>query len=190
MYLILGLGNPGPEYDRTRHNAGYLVVDALAGKHRIKISQHKYNSHYGDGEIDNCRVVISKPLTYMNESGKAAKAILNALDIPLENVIVVHDDIDIPLGKIKIKHEGGDAGQRGVRSLINTLHSDRFTRVRVGIGRPANQNDDISDYVLSPFGKEEREQFRDVVEQAVQLIEQTLRNLNNRGKAEKGEAAS
>lgn len=189
MYLILGLGNPGPEYARTRHNAGYLVVDALAGKHRFKFSQHKYNSLYGEGEIDGCRVVISKPLTYMNESGKAAKAILNALDIPLENVIVVHDDIDVPLGKIKIKHEGGDAGQRGVRSLLNTFHTDQFTRVRVGIGRPAG-NEDIADYVLSPFEKEEWERFGDIVEQAVLLIEQTLQELIRRNNANHGETRS
>ena len=188
MYLILGLGNPGPEYDRTRHNAGYLVVDALARKHRIKISQHKYNSLYGDGEIDHCRIVISKPLTYMNESGKAAKAILKALDIPLKNVIVVHDDIDVPLGKIKIKHEGGDAGQRGVRSLINTFHTDQFTRIRIGIDRPANK-EDIVDYVLSPFGKEEWERFADVVEHAIRSVEKTLRDLIGRDNAKKGEAS-
>ena len=187
MYLILGLGNPGPEYVRTRHNAGYMVVDALAGKHRVKISHHKYNSLYGEGEIGGCRVVISKPLTYMNESGKAAKAILNALDIPLENVIVVHDDIDVPLGKIKIKHEGGDAGQRGVRSLMNTFQTDQFTRVRVGIGRPADK-DDIVDYVLSPFEKEEWDLFGGIVEQATQLIEQTLQELIRKNNANCGEA--
>ena len=125
----------------------------------------------------------------MNESGKAAKAILKALDIPLENVIVVHDDIDVPLDKIKVKHEGGDAGQRGVRSLLNTFHTDQFTRVRIGIDRPANK-DDIVDYVLSPFEKEEWERFGRVVELAVRLIEQTLQDLIRRNTAKEGETQS
>ena len=179
MFLVLGLGNPGAEYERTRHNAGYLVVDAFAEKHRIKLSQNKYSSIYGEGEVDGCRVAVAKPLTYMNESGLAAKAIIKARDIPLENIIVVHDDIDLAPGKIKIKHEGGDAGQRGIRSLMNHFHTDRFTRVRVGIGRPADR-DAVVDYVLSPFGKEEWKQFGEVVEQAVQSIEHTLQEFKSR----------
>lgn len=180
MFLVLGLGNPGAEYERTRHNAGYMVVDAFAEKHRIRLSQHKYSSVYGEGEINDCRVALAKPLTYMNESGQAAKAITKARDIPLENLIVVHDDIDLQPGKIKIKHEGGDAGQRGVRSLIHHFHTDQFTRIRIGIGRPAKNTMDVSDYVLSPFGKEEWRQFGDVIEHAVQLLEQTLQEFKNR----------
>jgi PTH1 family peptidyl-tRNA hydrolase len=180
VFLVLGLGNPGEEYERTRHNAGYLVVDALAEKHRIRLSQNKYCSIYGEGEIDGCRVAIAKPLTYMNESGQAAKAIVKARDIPLENLIVVHDDIDLQPGKIKIKHEGGDAGQRGVRSLIHHFHTDCFTRIRVGIGRPASNSMDIADYVLSSFGKEEWKQFGDVVNHAIQLVEETLQEFKNR----------
>ena len=189
MYLILGLGNPGPDYERTRHNAGFMVVDELARKHHIRFSQHKHNCIYGEGDIDGCRVVISKPLTYMNESGKAAKSILKALDIPTESVIVVHDDIDVPLGKIKIKHEGGDAGQRGVRSLMNLLQTDRFTRIRVGIDRPTDK-DDIVDYVLSPFEKAEKEKLSDIIDQAIQLIEQTLREFKSRGKPAEGATTS
>lgn len=180
MFLVLGLGNPGAEYERTRHNAGYMVVDAFAENHHIRLTQHKYFSVYGEGETAECRVALAKPLTYMNESGQAAKAIVKARDIPLENLIVVHDDIDLQLGKIKIKHEGGDAGQRGIRSLIHHFHTDRFTRIRVGIGRPPPGHQDIADYVLSPFGREERAQLVDVIGQAVQLIEKTLQEFKAR----------
>lgn len=187
MYLVLGLGNPGPRYEQTRHNVGFLVVDALAEKHRIKLAQRKYRSFCGDGEIDGRPVVAAKPMTYMNESGKAARAITDALGIPPENVVVVHDDIDLPFGKIKIKHKGGAAGQRGTLSIIDSLQTDRFTRIRVGVGRPADR-DDIVDYVLSPFTDEEWAALGGVVEQAVGLIERTLKEFNSGTKLKEEEA--
>ncbi|GJL78680.1 MAG: peptidyl-tRNA hydrolase [Nitrospinaceae bacterium] len=179
MFLILGLGNPGPRYELTRHNAGFLVVDHLAAKHRIPLTHHKYRCQYGEGEICGARVMVAKPMTYMNESGKSAKAILSALQIKPERIIVVYDEIDLPLGKIKIRTKGGDAGQRGLRSIIELLGTGEFYRVRVGIGRPEHR-DEIVDYVLSPFEEEEVETFNDVIEQAVRVIESTLSELKNR----------
>lgn len=169
----MGLGNPGPRYELTRHNAGFLVVDNLAEKHRIKLSQQKNVSLCGQGEIEGCQVLIAKPSTYMNHSGKAAKALLKALNIRAERLIVVHDDIDLPLGKIRKKSSGGDGGQRGIRSIAETINTDRFHRIRIGIGRPENR-DDVVDYVLSPFEKGDFRIFDDVIEQAIRMVELTL----------------
>jgi len=179
VFLILGLGNPGPRYELTRHNAGFLVVDNLADKHRIQLTRRKYRCHYGEGKICGVRVMVAKPMTYMNESGKSAKAILSDLKIPPHRVIVVHDDIDLPLGRIKTKSKGGDGGQRGLRSIAETLRTKEFHRIRIGIGRPEHQGE-IVDYVLSPFDEEEVQQLNDVIEQAVGLIESTLLELSQR----------
>jgi len=179
VYLILGLGNPGPRYELTRHNIGFLVVDNLAEKYRIRLTRHRHQSLYGSGDIGGRRVWVAKPMTYMNESGRAARSWVSAAGIFPENVIVVHDDIDLPLGKIKVKHQGGDAGQRGVRSIIQCLDTDRFTRVRLGIGRPQDR-DDIIDYVLTPFTDDELDSLNPLMEQAVQTIENTLQEFNHR----------
>ncbi|MBI5427730.1 MAG: aminoacyl-tRNA hydrolase [Nitrospinae bacterium] len=181
MYLVLGLGNPGPRYERTRHNAGFLAVDFLTGKHRIKLAERKFYSLCGNGEVGGCPVMVCKPMTYMNESGKSARSITAALRIPPENVIVVHDDIDIPFGKIKVKHKGGAGGQRGVLSIMEALRTDLFSRVRIGVGRPEHK-DDIVDYVLSPFENGEWSELDRVIEQAAELVERTLREFNNRTK--------
>jgi len=173
VYLILGLGNPGPRYELTRHNVGFLVVDNLAEKHRIQLTHHQHQSLLGRGHIDGHPVVIAKPMTYMNESGRAARALLNALKLSPERMIVVHDDIDLVLGKIKRKFQGGDAGQRGIASCIEKLGTDCFARVRVGIGRPENK-DEIVDYVLSPFSEGEMTELNDTVERAVQRVEEVL----------------
>ncbi|MCH8156579.1 MAG: aminoacyl-tRNA hydrolase [Nitrospinae bacterium] len=179
MFLIIGLGNPGPRYELTRHNIGYLVADNLAEKHRIQLTQHKHRALLGEGEIGSLQVTVAKPMTYMNESGRAAKALLSALKISPEQVLVVHDDIDLPLGKIKMKTKGGDAGQLGVRSIAERFGTDRFYRIRVGVGRPEDP-DDIVDYVLTPFTEEETSTLNEVVEEAVRKIEGTLAEMNKR----------
>lgn len=179
MLLILGLGNPGPRYELTRHNAGFLVADNLADKYGIDLNHHKYRCQYGDGEIGGVRVMVAKPMTYMNESGKSAKAILSALNITPDRIIVIHDDIDLPLGKVKQKSKGGDGGQLGLRSIAGSLRTRDFHRIRIGIGRPEDR-DDIVDYVLSPFQEEEIQLLNEVIEQAVSAVETTLLELNNR----------
>ena len=179
MFVILGLGNPGLEYKSTRHNLGFMVVDALEKKHKIKISNTLRYCVYGDGEINKTPVRIAKPMTYMNESGVAAKVILSTLDLSPDRLIVVHDEIDLVLGKLKIKHKGGDAGQRGVRSIIHRLDDDRFSRVRVGVGKPLN-NLDMVDYLLSPFDKNELPDVEAMIERGVEAIELTLEELNRK----------
>lgn len=179
MYLVLGLGNPGPRYADTRHNIGFCVADALAKKFRISQDLHRYHAVYGIGEISGEKIMVAKPLTYMNESGKAAKAILSACNIPCSDLIVVHDDIDLPLGKIRVRHQGSHAGQRGILSIIERLDTDLFTRIRVGVGRPA-QKEDIVEYVLSPFAPEEESQLREVIDTAVQCTEKTILDFQKR----------
>ena len=175
--MILGLGNPGPRYELTRHNAGFWVADNLAEKYNIRLDRHKYSSLYGKGEVEGLEVVIAKPMTYMNESGKAAKSLLSAFSLSPERMLVIHDDIDLPLGKIKKKLKGGDGGQRGIRSTIQSIRTREFARVRVGIGRPEDK-DDIVDYVLSPFDDEDSGLLNEVMEQAVQTVEAALKELN------------
>jgi len=177
VFLILGLGNPGPRYELTRHNAGFWVADNLAKKYSIRLDRHKYFSLYGKGEVEGLEVVIAKPMTYMNESGKAAKSLLSAFSLSPERMLVIHDDIDLPLGKIKKKFKGGDGGQRGIRSTIQSIRTREFARVRVGIGRPEDK-DDIVDYVLSPFDKEDSGLLNEAMEQAVQTVEAALKELN------------
>jgi peptidyl-tRNA hydrolase, PTH1 family len=178
VFLILGLGNPGPRYELTRHNAGFWVADSVADKYNIRLDCHKYFSLYGKGEVGGLEVVIAKPMTHMNESGKAAKSLLSAFNISPERMLLIHDDIDLPLGKIKKKFQGGDGGQRGIRSTIKSIQTREFARVRVGIGRPEDK-DDIVDYVLSPFDKEDSGLINETIEQAVQTVEAVLEELNN-----------
>lgn len=180
--MILGLGNPGPRYELTRHNAGFWVVDNLADKYKIRLDRHKYFSCYGKGEIGGLEVILAKPMTYMNESGKAAKSLLSAFNIFPDHMVVVHDDIDLPLGKIKKKFKGGDGGQRGIRSTIQSVRTGDFARVRVGIGRPEDK-DDIVDYVLSPFDEEDSGLVNEIMEEAVQTIEAALQEINKRSKS-------
>jgi len=182
VFLILGLGNPGPRYELTRHNVGFWVVDNLADKYKIPLRSHKYFSVYGKGKVGGLEVVIAKPITYMNESGKAAKSLLSAFNISPMHMLVIHDDIDLPLGKIKKKFNGGDGGQRGIRSTIQSMRTGEFGRVRVGIGRPEDK-DDIVDYVLSPFGQEDSGLINETMEQAVLTLEAALEELYKRSKS-------
>ena len=182
MFLILGLGNPGPRYELTRHNVGFWVVDNLADKYKIPLRSHKYFSVYGKGKVGGLEVVIAKPITYMNESGKAAKSLLSAFNISPKHMLVIHDDIDLPLGKIKKKFNGGDGGQRGIRSTIQSMRTGEFGRVRVGIGRPEDK-DDIVDYVLSPFDQEDSGLINETMEQAVRALEAALEELYKRSKS-------
>ncbi|MFQ5482508.1 MAG: aminoacyl-tRNA hydrolase [Nitrospinaceae bacterium] len=178
VFLVLGLGNPGPEYELTRHNAGFLALDTLSEKHGIPLDDHRFHALFGSGRVGECEAVLAKPLTYMNESGVAARALLKALELPPERLIVLHDDIDLQLGRIKCKFGGGNAGQKGIGSIIARLGTDKFHRVRLGIGRPESR-EEIVDYVLSPFTDEEVPEVNQVLEDAARRIEKTLIELNS-----------
>ncbi len=148
--IVVGLGNPGKKYGRTRHNAGFMVAEELARRLRIEISQEKCHSLIGRGHIETTQIVLVKPQTYMNESGRAVAALLQDFYISPGDLVVIHDELDLPLGTVRIKTGGGHGGHNGLRSIIDSLGTSDFIRVRMGIGRPA-QNVDSADYVLSPF---------------------------------------
>ena len=156
MKIIVGLGNPGRKYARTRHNAGFMAVDELAGSLHVEITQEKHHALLGRVRIDSTEAVLVKPQTYMNESGRAAAAVLRDTYSAVSDLIVVHDELDLPLGSVRVKTGGGHGGHNGLRSLIEHLGSPDFIRVRIGIGRP-EPGIESADYVLSPFRAEERE---------------------------------
>ena len=155
------------------------MADSLADKQRIALSKSKHKALYGEGEIGGCQVMIAKPMTYMNDSGQAAKLILSASGISPNRVLVIHDDIDLPLGKIKVKTKGGDAGQLGVRSITEKMGTDQYCRIRVGVGRPDDQGD-IVDYVLTSFTESETRLLNEVIEEAIIKVEETLMKMNKR----------
>jgi len=167
--LVVGLGNPGKAYEKTRHNTGFMVVDALAAEFSISVSQRAKGVRYGAGIIAGQAVTLAKPQGYMNRSGPPVQRLCRDLKLSSEAVTVIHDDIDIPLGNIKIKEKGGHGGHKGVRSLMDALGSDRFIRIRVGIGRPESATS-VTDYVLDDFAPEEKEILVEVVQRAKEAV--------------------
>ncbi|MEA5079140.1 MAG: aminoacyl-tRNA hydrolase [Anaerolineaceae bacterium] len=155
-YLIVGLGNPGREYRNTRHNVGFLAIDALAKSLNVTLGKVQSKALVGQGKFGASKVILVKPQTYMNLSGQAVSGLLNFYKISTEHLIVIHDDIDLPFGTIRIRPGGGSAGQRGVKSIIEKVGTQEFARMRLGVGRPPGQMDAAA-YVLQPFTKEDEE---------------------------------
>lgn len=174
MKLIVGLGNPGRVYRWTRHNVGFWIIEHLAGQHGIVLSRKGLNSVYGRGRVGNHEVVLAKPQTYMNLSGEAVSRLLRFFKIPPEDVVVLHDDLDLPWGKIRVRLRGGHGGHQGVKSIIETLGNDGFIRVKVGIGRPSHPNQDPADYVLEPLTGKEREELKEATARGAQAVETLL----------------
>ena len=171
MKLVVGLGNPGRAYRWTRHNMGFWLVERLASQHGIDLSQRRFQSLYGRGKIGNEQVILAKPLTYMNLSGEAVCRLLRFFKIQPENLVVLHDDLDLPFGKIRIRLQGGHGGHQGVKSIVEAIGSAEFVRLKVGIGRPAGPSQDPADYVLEHLAGEERKEFKAVVDKGVQGVE-------------------
>mgnify|MGYP000442268306 CR=1 FL=1 len=193
MKLILGLGNPGRGYHWTRHNAGFLLLDGLAKKHGIEVSRRGLKSLYGRGRIGTEEVVLAKPQTFMNLSGEAARRLLQFFKIPTENMIVLHDDLDLPPGKPRIRLRGGHGGHKGIRSIVEALGDDGFVRFKMGIGRPAHPGQDPADFVLEPLSGGEREAFLKSVEGNLKALEvlilegpQKAMNLFHKSNEERG----
>jgi PTH1 family peptidyl-tRNA hydrolase len=156
MKLIIGLGNPGADYERTRHNAGWIVVDAFARKFRIDISKHEKESFTGTGRVGGGSVLVAKPQTFMNLSGDAVKLLTNAYAESLDDVIVVYDDIDLPLGKLRIRANGSSGTHNGMRSIVASLAGEGFARLRFGVrGTDYSEGPRLRDYVLDDFTSEE-----------------------------------
>jgi PTH1 family peptidyl-tRNA hydrolase len=169
MKIIVGLGNPGRKYERTRHNAGFMAIDELAGSLHVAIAQEKHHALIVRTRIGSTEAVLAKPQTYMNESGRAVGAIVRDAYAGVSELIVVHDELDLPLGFVRVKIGGGHGGHNGLRSLIECLGSAEFIRVRVGIGRP-DPGMDPADYVLSPFTAEERKLAPKAIAKAAEAV--------------------
>lgn len=169
MRLIVGLGNPGPQYAWTRHNLGYLVVAALAEDWGILLKSHKMDAVWGQGRVNGEAIVLAQPTTYMNLSGRAVSRLLHYWKLLPSDLIIVHDDLDVPAGRVKLVLGGGAGGHRGVLSIMNALDTADFYRVKMGIGRPpAGMLSE--DYVLKSYGREELEGAAALVEIAVQAV--------------------
>ncbi len=176
MYLIIGLGNPEEKYSNTRHNMGFDVINELSQKCDIKVSKYKFDALYGMGEINGKKVIMVKPQTYMNLSGESIRDIVNFYKIPVENVIIVCDDINIETGRIRIRPKGSDGGHNGLKSIIYQLASDEFVRIRMGVGAPKHEDYDLADYVLGKFSKEEIELLTPVAKKVTEAIEVIIKD--------------
>ncbi len=170
--LIVGLGNPGPQYELNRHNIGFIVTDDLASKHSISISKKKELCIIGSGRVDDIDVILAKPQTYMNKSGNGVVRLLNFFKIEPKDLIVVHDDLDLEFGQVKIKEQGGHGGHNGIRSIMQSLSVSEFTRLRIGIGRPPGRMP-TEKYVLANFSESDGE-LGDVITKSVSALETIL----------------
>lgn len=162
---IIGLGNPGKNYEQTRHNIGFMVVDEVSKRLQIPVSTNKFRALYGEGMFNGERVVLLKPQTYMNLSGESVKALVDWYKLNLEDFIIVYDDLDLPLGQIRLRLKGSAGGHNGVKSLIAHLHTDEIRRIKVGIGRPP-AGWAVADYVLSKFTINEMDVLNDTIARA------------------------
>jgi len=166
--LIVGLGNPGSKYQWTRHNAGFMVLDRLTDIAGISLARKKFSGFYGEGDWQGVHLLLLKPLTFMNLSGRSVVEALRFHKLHLKDLVVIHDDLDIPFGRVKVKEGGGHGGHNGLRSLVAELGSGDFTRVRVGIGRPSRG--DAVDYVLSRFADDELKQLPAIQDGVIDAI--------------------
>ena len=168
--LVVGLGNPGDEYARTKHNVGAEVVELLAARHGAKLKKGKERGLVDEVTVGGKRVALAIPLTYMNDSGAAVRALVRRYGVEPHQLVVVHDELDLPVGALKLKSGGGLAGHNGLRSIKAHLHTDEFLRVRIGVGKPVSKEHG-ADHVLSKFSKRERTEIDVVLETAADAVE-------------------
>ena len=173
MYVIVGLGNPGRRYENTKHNVGFIALDLLAEKHSIKIKKLKHKALIGEGKIGSEKVILVKPQTYMNLSGESVRSIFRYYSLEPEKLIVIYDDIDIPLGTIRIREKGGPGTHNGMRSIINLLLDDSFPRIRIGIGSERGEVP-LASFVTSGFNKENVETIENSILRAVDAVDSII----------------
>ncbi len=168
MKIVVGLGNPGPKYSRTRHNMGFMVVDRLAGKLGLRVESKRFHALVAEKVIDGENLLLVKPLTYVNESGLTVKELQKNFSCPADSIMVICDDLSLPLGKLRIRRKGSSGGHNGLESIISHLETKDFPRLRIGIGHPPQG--EAREYVLSPFLKEEEETLERTLERANEAI--------------------
>ncbi len=175
MYLIAGLGNPGREYVGTRHNVGFEVADAICARFDINLNKEKFRAVFGDGRIAGEKVIVAKPQTYMNLSGEAIRELADWYKIEQDNIIIIYDDISLPVGKIRIREKGSAGGHNGIKNIIYQLQTDVFPRIKIGVGAPEHPDFDMKDYVLGHFSKEETETLTESAIRAVFAAQEIIK---------------
>lgn len=175
MYLIIGLGNPEEEYSKTRHNMGFNTINKLAKKYNIEINKSKFQGLYETATIEEQKVVLIKPQTYMNLSGNCVKEFVDFYKVESDNILVIYDDMDIEPGTIKIRKKGSAGGHNGMKSIIQMLGTEEFPRIRIGIGRPEHNGDEIN-YVIGAIPDEEIPKLEEGTEKAKEAVIEILRN--------------
>lgn len=189
MYIIAGLGNPGSKYENTRHNMGFKAIDAMASEFGIDVNRAKFKGLIGEGRIGSEKVILLKPQTYMNLSGQSVREIMNFYKIPEENLIVIYDDFDLPIGSIRVRKSGGPGTHNGMKSVVQELGSRKFPRVRVGIG---SSDGSTIQFVIGKVGKDEQKILNEAAEAAASAAADIIRigienamNIHNTRKSEK-----
>jgi peptidyl-tRNA hydrolase, PTH1 family len=171
-WLVVGLGNPGPEYARTRHNVGFDVIDAFAEAHKIKIDKAKHRARYGLGNVDGIGVALAKPMTFMNASGQSVVPLLREFGLTAANLLVITDDLDLDVGRTRLKPKGGAGGHNGHKSIINSIGTQDYPRLKIGIH--SERRDETIDFVLSRFHPEERTDIDRAIRKSIDGIETLL----------------
>ena len=179
-FLIVGLGNPGPKYEFTRHNAGFLCMDLLAQQLGVKIDRIKFKSVVADVAIEGSRCILMKPQTFMNNSGEAVRDAANFYKIPPEHIVILFDDISLPPGKLRIRRKGSDGGHNGIKSILYLLGSDQFPRIKLGVGAKPRPDYDLADWVLSTFQKDELSRMKEAMEKACEAVPLLVREETDR----------
>ena len=174
MYLVAGLGNPGSNYEMTRHNIGFEAIDYMAEQYNVKVKKLKFKGLYGETNIAGEKVILLKPQTYMNLSGESIRDFAKFYKIPPENIIVINDDIYLDTGRIRIRSKGSAGGHNGLKSIIYQLNSDEFPRIRIGVNSPLREKADLADFVLARFSKEEIPVLEDAIIRAKKSVEEII----------------
>ncbi len=173
-YLVVGLGNPGREYENTRHNAGFVAADVLAQSYSMNWSKNKFDALYGDCTVSGARVIIAKPQTYMNLSGKAVQKLSAFYKIPIDKIIIMHDDVSLDVGKIRIRRKGSAGGQKGLANIIQLLGSEEIPRIKIGVGAKPHPDYDMKDWVLGHIPKEQALDFETATKNAAKAVEEII----------------
>ena len=171
MYLIVGLGNIGREYEKTRHNVGFDTIDLLSRKYNIELNRVKFKGIYGEGYIGREKVLLLKPSTYMNLSGESVREAVNFYKIDLDKIIIIYDDISIPVGRLRIRGKGSAGGHNGIKNIILNLGTDSFPRIKIGVGQP---KENLVSYVLGRFSEEERKVLDETLETALLAVKEIM----------------
>lgn len=174
-FLVVGLGNPGLQYEKTRHNVGFMSADLLMKKEGGEFTKHKMDSHFGECEIGKKRILVMKPQTFMNNSGTAVSAVSKFYKIPIDQIIIISDDISLDVGKIRIRRKGSHGGHNGLKDIFQLLGTDNIMRIKIGVGAKPHPDYDLADWVLGKFPEEDEENLNTALENSVRAIEEIIK---------------